>query len=144
MQPGSFWARWWSRLCWLGRCASMQPSYLLTVLTFLPLAGTVALFMLRADDHEWIRRIAFGISLFEFALSLLLVRGFASNSAGYQFVELHNWIPAPPIHYHLGVDGINLFLVLLTTFLTPIAMLASWKSIETREIGRALVCTTVT
>ena len=110
----------------------MQPSYLLTVLTFLPLAGTVALFMLRADDHEWIRRIAFGISLFEFALSLLLVRGFASNSAGYQFVELHNWIPAPPIHYHLGVDGINLFLVLLTTFLTPIAMLASWKSIETR------------
>jgi NADH-quinone oxidoreductase subunit M len=110
----------------------MQPSYLLTVLTFLPLAGTVALFMLRADDHEWIRRIALGISLFEFALSLLLLRGFVSNSAGYQFVELHNWIPAPPIHYHLGIDGISLFLVLLTTFLTPIAMLASWKSIETR------------
>jgi NADH-quinone oxidoreductase subunit M len=110
----------------------MQPSYLLTVLTFLPLAGTIALFMLRADDHEWIRRIALGISLFEFAFSLLLLRGFASNSAGYQFVELHNWIPAPPIHYHLGVDGISLFLVLLTTFLTPIAMLASWKSIETR------------
>jgi len=42
----------------------MQPSYLLTVLTFLPLAGTVALWMLRADDHEWIRRIALAISLF--------------------------------------------------------------------------------
>jgi NADH-quinone oxidoreductase subunit M len=113
----------------------MRGSYLLTVLTFLPLAGTLALFMLRPDDREWIRRIALAISLFEFALSLLLLRGFVLNSADYQFVELHNWIPSPPIHYHLGVDGISLFLVLLTTFLTPIAMLASWKSIEQRVRG---------
>src|SRR6201987_4140165 len=113
----------------------MRGSYLLTVLTFLPLAGTLALFMLRPDDREWIRRIAVAISLFEFALSLLLLRGFVLNSADYQFVELHNWIPSPPIHYHLGVDGISLFLVLLTTFLTPVAMLASWKSIEQRVRG---------
>ena len=113
----------------------MRGSYLLTVLTFLPLAGTLALFMLRPDDREWIRRIALAISLFEFALSLLLLRGFVLNSADYQFVELHNWIPSPPIHYHLGVDGISLFLVLLTTFLTPVAMLASWKSIEQRVRG---------
>jgi NADH-quinone oxidoreductase subunit M len=91
----------------------MPASYLLTVLTFVPLAGTIALFMLRADDHQWIRRIALAVSLFEFALSLRLLHGFALNSADYQFVELHNWIPAPPIHYHLGVDGISLFLVLL-------------------------------
>src|SRR5437879_1936895 len=110
----------------------MSPSYLLTALTFLPLAGTTALFMLRADDHEWIRRIALAVSLFEFALSLQLLHGFALNSADYQFVEFHNWIPSPPIHYHLGIDGISLFLVLLTTFLTPIAILASWKSIERR------------
>ena len=57
------------------------------------------------------------------------------NSADYQFVEFHNWIPSPPIHYHLGVDGISLFLVLLTTFLTPVAILASWKSIEQRVRG---------
>jgi NADH-quinone oxidoreductase subunit M len=108
----------------------MPTSYLLTVLTFLPLAGTIALFMLRPDDHQWIRRIALAVSLFEFALSLRLLHGFALNSADYQFGEFHNWIPSPPIHYHLGVDGISLFLVLLTTFLTPIAILASWKSIE--------------
>src|SRR5436853_3252900 len=88
--------------------------------------------MLRADDHEWIRRIALAVSLFEFALSLQLLHGFALNSADYQFVEFHNWIPSPPIHYHLGIDGISLFLVLLTTFLTPIAILVSWKSIEQR------------
>ena len=113
----------------------MQPSYLLTVLTFLPLAGTIALFMLRADDHEWIRRVALAISLFEFVLSLYLLRGFALNTVEYQFVEVHNWIPSPPIHYHLGIDGISLFLVLLTTFLTPIAILSSWKSIEQRVRG---------
>ena len=56
-------------------------------------------------------------------------------SAQYQFEEFHNWIPSPPIHYHLGVDGISLFLVLLTTFLTPIAILASWKSIDQRVQG---------
>lgn len=110
----------------------MQPSYLLTVLTFLPLAGTAALLMLRADDHEWIRRIALAISLVEFGLSLLLIRGFVPDSAQYQFAEYHNWIPSPPIHYHIGIDGISLFLVLLTTFLTPVAILASWKSIEQR------------
>lgn len=113
----------------------MPGSYLLTVLTFLPLAGTVALFMLRGDDHEWIRRIALAISLFEFALSLRLLWGFSLNSSDYQFVEYRNWIPQPPIHYHLGVDGISLFLVLLTTFLTPIAILASWKGIDQRVRG---------
>src|SRR5579872_378360 len=113
----------------------MQSSYLLTVLTFLPLAGTVALWMLRADDHEWIRRIALAISLVEFALSLQLLRGFSLNSADYQLVEFHNWIPSPPIHYHLGIDGISLFLVLLTTFLTPVAILSSWKSIDKRVCG---------
>src|SRR5437899_3318625 len=113
----------------------MQPSYLLTVLTFLPLAGTAALLMLRADDHVWIRRTALAITLVEFGLSLLLIRGFGPDSAQFQFGEFHNWIPSPPIHYHLGVDGISLFLVLLTTFLTPVAMLASWKSIEQRVRG---------
>jgi NADH-quinone oxidoreductase subunit M len=113
----------------------MQPSYLLTILTFLPLAGTAALLMLRADDHEWIRRIALAISLVEFALSLLLIRGFVPDSSQYQFAEYHNWIPSPPIHYHIGVDGISLFLVILTAFLTPVAILASWKSIQQRVRG---------
>ena len=110
----------------------MPENYLLTVITFLPLAGSLALLMLRSDDRVWIRRLALVISLAEFALSLLLLRGFETRSAAYQFEEFRRWIASPPIRYHLGVDGINLFLVLLTTFLTPISILASWDGISTR------------
>jgi NADH-quinone oxidoreductase subunit M len=115
--------------------ALMHSPYFLTILTFLPLAGTLALLLLPSNDHMWIRRVALVVSLLEFALSLLLLRGFALDSAAYQFVEFRNWIPTPPIHYHLGVDGISLFLVLLTTFLTPISILASWKSINQHVRG---------
>jgi NADH-quinone oxidoreductase subunit M len=110
-------------------------SYLLTVLTFLPAAGTLALLLLRSDDHEWIRRLALVTAVVEFALSLLLLRGFDLRASGYQWEEFHNWIPQPPIHYHLGVDGLSLFLILLTTLLTPISILASWKSIDQRVKG---------
>jgi len=110
-------------------------SYLLTILTFLPAAGTLALLLLRGDDHVWIRRLAMTTATVEFVLSLLLLRGFDMKAAGFQWEEFHAWIPQPPIHYHLGIDGISLFLVLLTTFLTPISILASWKSIDQRVKG---------
>ncbi len=113
----------------------MQQSHLLTVLTFLPVAGTLALLLLRDDDHVWIRRLAMTTAAVEFALSLLLLRGFNSHASGYQWEEFHNWIAQPPIHYHLGVDGLSLFLILLTTLLTPISILASWKSINERVKG---------
>src|SRR5579862_4975223 len=112
-----------------------MPSYLLSVLTFLPLAGTAAILLLNRDDHTWIRRVALAIAMAEFLLSLALLHGFAASSAAYQFQETRGWIPSPPIHYHLGVDGISLFLVLLTTFLTPVAMLASWNSVQHRVQG---------
>ena len=107
---------------------------LLTVVTFLPLLSVAALLLLRSDDHVWIRRIALTASLAEFAVSLLLLRGFDSNNAVYQFTEYHRWI-GDTIHYHLGVDGISLFLVLLTTFLTPLAILCSWQSIRENVKG---------
>src|SRR5271167_628667 len=90
--------------------------------------------MLRSDDHVWIRRIALAASLAEFAVSLLLLRGFDSANPDYQFAEFRRWI-GDTIHYHLGVDGISLFLVLLTTFLTPIAILCSWESIRENVKG---------
>ncbi|MGA8011017.1 MAG: NADH-quinone oxidoreductase subunit M [Candidatus Acidiferrales bacterium] len=108
--------------------------YLLTVITFLPLLSVAALLMLRSDDHVWIRRIALAASLAEFAVSLLLLRGFSSANPEYQFTEYRAWI-GDAIHYHLGVDGISLFLVLLTTFLTPIAILCSWESIRENVKG---------
>jgi NADH-quinone oxidoreductase subunit M len=113
----------------------VQTSYLLTVLAFLPVAGTLALLLLRDDDHVWIRRLAMTAATVEFALSLMLLRGFDMHSTGYQWEEYRAWIPQPPIHYHLGVDGLSLFLVLLTTLLTPISILASWKSIDQRVKG---------
>jgi NADH-quinone oxidoreductase subunit M len=105
-----------------------QP-HLLTVVTFLPLLSVAALLLLRGDDHLWIRRIALAASLAEFAVSLLLLRGFDAAEPNYQFEEFHGWI-GHAIHYHLGMDGISLFLVILTTFLTPLAILCSWQSIQ--------------
>jgi NADH-quinone oxidoreductase subunit M len=113
----------------------------LTILIFLPAVGALGLLCLRSDDHEWIRRIAFGVSLLEFILSLIwLLRGVPLGSAGYQLEELHPWIALGAhgsasqtyINYHLGADGISLFLVILTTFLTVISILCSWSSIQKR------------
>jgi len=112
----------------------MQP-HLLTVVTFLPLLGVPALLLLRSDDHVWIRRIALAVSLAEFAISLWLLPGFIAADPKYQFEEFYDWIGRANIHYHLGVDGISLFLVLLTTFLTPLAILASWQSIRENVKG---------
>jgi NADH-quinone oxidoreductase subunit M len=111
-----------------------QP-FLLTVITFLPLLSVAALLLLRSDDHVWIRRIALAASVAEFALSLFLLPKFDLANPNYQFEELHDWIARWNIHYHLGVDGISLFLVLLTTFLTPIAILCSWESIRENVKG---------
>ncbi|HKV49070.1 MAG TPA: NADH-quinone oxidoreductase subunit M [Candidatus Acidoferrales bacterium] len=110
-------------------------SFLLTVITFLPLLSCVALLMLRKEDDIWIRRIALAASLAEFVLSLFLLPKFNMSQVDYQFVENRAWIGQAMIHYHMGIDGISLFLILLTTFLTPLAILASWNSIHDRAKG---------
>ncbi len=110
----------------------MPENLLLTIIVFLPAAGALGLLLLRAEDHRWIRRAALTVALANFALSLLLLAGFDRTWPGYQFEEMRPWIASPPIHYHLGVDGISLFLVLLTTFLVPVAVLASWRGITER------------
>jgi NADH-quinone oxidoreductase subunit M len=99
------------------------------------MAGTLALLLLRDDDHKLLRRLALITSVVEFALSLLLLHGYDMHASGYQWEEFRAWIPQPPIHYHMGIDGLSLFLVLLTTLLTPISILASWKSIDQRVKG---------
>jgi NADH-quinone oxidoreductase subunit M len=110
----------------------MDGNWILTILVALPAAGALLLLLLRPSDHVWIRRLALVISLAEFALAVMLARGFAPGAAGYQFVEFRRWIEAPPIFYHLGVDGISLWLVVLTALLTPICVLASWRGITER------------
>ncbi|HEX4545230.1 MAG TPA: NADH-quinone oxidoreductase subunit M [Candidatus Acidoferrum sp.] len=106
--------------------------HLLSVLVFFPAMGALALLTLRGDDHKYIRIVVLIVSVAEFLFSLLMLRGVPAGAAGYQLEEFAKWIDQPPINYHLGVDGISMFLVILTTFLTPISILASWKNIEHR------------
>ena len=106
--------------------------HLLTVLIFFPALGALALLLLRSDDALWIRRLTFVVSVAEFLFSLFLLRAVPIGATGYPLEEFAHWIVSPAIHYHLGVDGISLFLIILTTFLTPICVLASWHGIHHR------------
>jgi len=101
----------------------------LTCLVFIPLAGAVALFFVKESS---VRLAALGITLADLALSLPLWWLFDPASGQMQFVERAIWIAAPPIQYALGLDGISLPLVLLTTVLMPLCVLVSWRSVETR------------
>ncbi len=103
----------------------------LTILTFLPLAGAFVIAFLPRDSASAIRRAVLIFSLGAFALAVGLFSNF-SGETGMQFVEDHPWISSPPIRYHLGVDGLSVLLTLLTAFLTPLAVLASWSGITTR------------
>src|SRR5271154_6611696 len=109
-----------------------MPFGLLTVLIFFPALGALAMLLLRADDHLWIPRFAMLISVIEFIFSLLLLVKVPVSAKGYSLDEFHAWIHIPPINYHVGVDGLSMFLVILTAFLTPISILASWSSINHR------------
>ncbi|MGB7730703.1 MAG: NADH-quinone oxidoreductase subunit M [Candidatus Acidiferrum sp.] len=106
--------------------------HLLTFLVFFPAAGALALLWLRGDDVVWIRRFTLVVSLVEFIASLLLLRIVPIGVTGYPVEEFTKWIASPAINYHLGVDGISMFLVILTTFLTPICVLASYKGVHFR------------
>ncbi len=106
--------------------------HLLSILIFFPAFGALALLFLRADDQLWIRRLTFVVSVVEFLFSLILLKPVTIGAPGYSLVEYKPWITAPPINYHLGVDGISLFLVILTTFLTPLCVMASWNGVHHR------------
>ncbi len=101
----------------------------LTLILVLPLLGVVATLL---ADESLSRPIALGTSFVTLVASLPLWFAFDIGNAGMQFVEKHQWIDSPSIHYALGVDGISMPLVLLTTFLTPLCILVSWTAIETR------------
>jgi NADH-quinone oxidoreductase subunit M len=103
--------------------------YILSLVTFAPLAGALLLIVLPRRDRE-IRWFALGVSLLTFLLSLHLPAHFHRGQAGFQFEVDHPWISSPNIHYHIGIDGISMWLIVLTTFLTPLCVLISWKSVH--------------
>jgi NADH-quinone oxidoreductase subunit M len=107
---------------------------ILSILIFLPLVGVAFILAVRGNDDqavENIRRVALITTSFNFVLSLWLWFGFDMAEPGFQFVEKRDWIPGL-VSYHLGVDGISMLFVVLTTFLMPFCILASWKAIKDR------------
>jgi len=110
--------------------ASLNP-IILTLVTFIPaLGGVLVLFIPRRDRD--IKLFALIISLLAFVASLHLPVHLHRAQTGFQFEIDKPWIASPSIHYHMGIDGISVWLVVLTTFLTPLCVLISWKSIHER------------
>ena len=106
---------------------------LLTLSWTLPLAGAVLLALIGNADGKRdavIRWVALAVSVLAFAVTLVIWARFDPASADFQFVERVPWIPAFGIDYYIGIDGISLLLVVLTGFLTPIALLSSWEGVE--------------
>jgi NADH-quinone oxidoreductase subunit M len=104
---------------------------ILTLVAFIPLAGALLLLVLPRRDRD-IRIFSLVITLLDFVVSLHLPVHFHRAVSGFQYEIDRPWISNPNIHYHMGVDGVSMWLVVLTTFLTPLCVLISWKSINER------------
>ncbi|MDH3953775.1 MAG: NADH-quinone oxidoreductase subunit M, partial [Gammaproteobacteria bacterium] len=112
--------------------------YLLSIVIWLPIAGGVVLLAM-GDDNDSVsaranamRWAALGISVLTFVLSIGLYTGFDTTTANMQFVERAPWIDAIDVWYYLGVDGLSAPLILLTTFITPLVVIAGWDVIKVR------------
>jgi len=105
---------------------------MLSSLIAVPVVGVFLLLLVRDEQaHAGIvRQIALAVSLLVFVGTLALWVRFDPTSSGFQFVERHDWIPAFGISYAVGIDGISLFLLVLTGFLTPLALMSSWASVQ--------------
>lgn len=108
---------------------------LLSIAILLPILGSVLLLLVPNRDgakNALVRNLTLAISLVTFAVTLLLWAGFdaAAGAPAFQFVERHAWIPAFGIEYYVGIDGLSLMLLVLTGFLTPLALLSSWEGVE--------------
>ena len=107
----------------------------LTILTFLPLVGGGFLMLIRGEEETVIRNsrdVALWVTAFTFVVSLFVLVSFDPGQPGYQFEDRGEWLALDGIGYHMGVDGISMPFVVLTTLLTPLAILASWNAIRVR------------
>src|SRR5436190_2134258 len=103
---------------------------ILSIVTYLPALGGIFLLFFDRKNVRAIRAFALIIAVVTFVLSLHLIAHFDSNRSDFQYLVNVPWIPSVGISYHLGVDGISVFLILLATILTPLAVLASWSVSE--------------
>src|SRR5665213_2141637 len=105
---------------------------LLDLIVAIPGVGFILTLLIPRRQEQAIRMFTLGVSLLTFVLSLKLAIGFQSGQPGQQFVTDTVWIANPEIHWHVGIDGMSLWLIILSTFLTPIAILISWRHIQDR------------
>ncbi len=115
---------------------------ILSLLIWLPIIGGIAVFAVGdagdagSSRAHGMRLLALGISLLTFLLSLFLYTNFDTATAAMQFVERVPWVEALNVEYYLGVDGISAPLILLTTFITPLVVIAGWDTIRERPALR--------
>ena len=112
---------------------------ILSILIFLPLVGIGVLLILDRKRHKGLKIATLIISVVEFLVSLPLWFDFNSQTAAMQFVERREWMPTYGISYYVGIDGFSLLLIMLTTFLTPLCVLATWDDIQHR-VKEFMVC----
>jgi NADH-quinone oxidoreductase subunit M len=105
--------------------------HLLSAVIAIPFLGAIAILFAPRQWAGILKTLALGVSLGELGLSLRLLEGSASD-AGFRLVERSGWVASIGARWHVGIDGVSLFLVLLTTAITPICLLASWKPIQSR------------
>ncbi len=108
---------------------------ILSTVTFLPLLGAAFILLIRGDEATIARNsrhVALWTTVVTFGLSLLLIAGFDTTTAEFQFEENTPWLPEFGIGYHLGIDGISIFFLLLTTLLVPICIISCWDAVKTR------------
>ncbi|MGA8265505.1 MAG: Fe-S-binding domain-containing protein, partial [Ignavibacteriaceae bacterium] len=108
----------------------MQNNYLLTYLLLVPFIGGLLLLLINKEKENLIRYFGVAVSVITFIVSLFLYYGFDISKSGFQFVYKFPWIENLNISYHVGIDGISLLLVLLTTFIAPLTLISSWKGIN--------------
>ncbi len=112
---------------------------ILSILIFLPIVGIGILLILDRKRHKGLKIATLVISVAEFLVSLPLWFDFNSQTAAMQFVERREWMPTYGISYYVGIDGFSLLLIMLTTFLTPLCVLATWDDIQVR-VKEFMVC----
>lgn len=115
-------------------------SNILSVITFLPIVGVLLLLFIPKENHGVLRSVALAITVATFLVTLPVLTGFQAT-ADYQFVENVPWIAAGPfaMRYNIGIDGISFWLVVLTNFIMPIAVLSTWTAVE-ENVKEYMIC----
>src|SRR5512139_175546 len=111
---------------------NLQQLPLISIVLFFPLVGAVILLFVKKEDTELIKRFTLVWTILAFVLSLGFVVGFRYGDPGFQFYESLPWIPQLGIGYQVGLDGISLLLIILTSGLMPLAVLSSYKAVTDR------------